>query len=82
MYKPSIWIYILGFLFTSLLYNEFIYTYNVPAITLYWLNLFFAIALIARFVSFIKRKIKQTVEKSRERKQVKKLQSAKTKKSC
>lgn len=82
MYKPSIWIYILGFLFTSLLYNEFIYTYNVPAITLYWLNLFFAVALIARFVSFIKRKIKQTAEKNRERKQKKKLQSAKTEKSC
>jgi len=62
LYRPSVWIYIFGLLLTGLLYNEFIYRYGVPATALYWLNSFFFIALIVRFVSFIKRKIYSPVK--------------------
>jgi len=57
LYKPSVWVYIFGLLFTGFLYNNFTYTYGVPATILYWLNGFFLTVLIIRFVGFIKRKI-------------------------
>lgn len=57
LYKPSVWIYILGFFVTNILYVEF-QEMEVPTAVTYWLNLFFFVAMVSKFFSFIKRKIK------------------------
>lgn len=56
LYKPSVWAYILGFLITDFLYAIF-NSHQVSTIVLMWLNLFFAFALIGRFIGFIQRKL-------------------------
>jgi hypothetical protein len=56
LYKPSVWAYILGFLITDFIYAIF-NSHQVSTAVLMWLNLFFAFALIGRFVGFIQKKL-------------------------
>lgn len=56
LYRPSVWIYIFGFLLTNLLYMEFQQAYNAPTAVLFWLNTIFTIVLIVRFFGIFKRK--------------------------
>jgi hypothetical protein len=56
LYKPSVWAYILGFLITDFLYWIFS-AYQVNTAVLTWLNLFFILALIGRFVDYIRKRI-------------------------
>lgn len=56
LYKPSVWIYIFGFLITDFIYKIF-KSQEVNTVVLMWLNLFFTIALISRFIGFIQRKL-------------------------
>ena len=58
LYRPSVWIYIFGFILTSLLYAEFGQKFGVPTAILFWLNGFFFVALIGRFFRLFKRKKK------------------------
>ena len=58
LYRPSVWIYIFGFILTSLLYAEFEQKFGVPTAILFWLNGFFFVALIGRFFRLFKRKKK------------------------
>jgi len=60
LYKPSVWVYIFGFLLTNLLYLEFQQTYGAPTAVLFWLNSFFLVALIGRFFGIFKRKKSKT----------------------
>lgn len=59
LYRPSAWIYIFGFILTSLLYAEFEQKFGVPTAILFWLNGFFFVALIGRFFGLFKRKKKK-----------------------
>ncbi|MCL5038176.1 MAG: hypothetical protein M1269_13895 [Chloroflexi bacterium] len=65
LYKPSVWIYILGFFFTSILGGYF-NTLEVHAAVINWLNGYFLVALIIRFIGFIYRKFKTHKEKGLE----------------
>ncbi len=56
LYKPSVWIYIFGFLLTNLLYVEFQQSYGAPTAILFWLNGFFLVVMIGRFFGIFKRK--------------------------
>ena len=58
LYRPSVWIYIFGFILTSLLYAEFEQKFGVSTAILFWLNGFFFVALIGRFLGLFKRKKK------------------------
>lgn len=58
LYRPSAWIYIFGFILTSLLYAEFEQKFGAPTAILFWLNGFFFVALIGRFLGLFKRKKK------------------------
>jgi len=53
-----VWIYIFGFILTSLLYAEFEQKFGVSTAILFWLNGFFFVALIGRFLGLFKRKKK------------------------
>jgi len=59
LYRSSAWIYIFGFILTSLLYAEFEQKFGAPTAILFWLNGFFFIALIGRFFGLFKRKKKK-----------------------
>lgn len=59
LYKPSAWIYIFGYILTSLLYAEFEQRFGAPTTTLFWLNVFFFVTLISRFFGLFKRKKKK-----------------------
>jgi len=59
LYRPSAWIYIFGFILTSLLYADFEQRFGAPTAVLFWLNGFFFIALIIRFFGIFKRKKKK-----------------------
>lgn len=56
LYKPSAWVYFLGFMVTNLLYAQFQGIYEAPTAVLFWLNGFFLIALIGRFFGMFNRK--------------------------
>ena len=56
LYRPSVWVYIFGFLLTNLLYIEFKQSYDAPTAVLLWLNTFFLVVLIGRFFGILKRK--------------------------
>ncbi len=58
LYRPSVWIYIFGFLLTNLLYTEFTQKFGAPTAVLFWLNGFFLVALFGRFFGLLKRKKK------------------------
>ena len=55
LYRPSVWIYILGFVFTNILYLVF-QRLEVPIAVITWLNVFFFVALIGRFIKLFPRK--------------------------
>lgn len=57
LYRPSAWIYVLGFLFTNVLYLAFV-QYGAPIAVIVWLNIFFLVALIGRFFGLFRRKSK------------------------
>lgn len=57
LYRPSVWVYILGFFFTNILYVVF-QKFEAPTVVISWLNLFFLVALIERFFGFFRRKSK------------------------
>ena len=62
LYKPSLWVYILGFFFTNILYSDF-QKFEAPTVVIILLNAFFLAALIGRFFSLFRRKPKvQKVE--------------------
>lgn len=62
LYKPSVWVYIFGFLVTNTLYVAF-QNFEAPTAVLFWLNGFFLVALIGRFFGQFRRKTKvQKVE--------------------
>jgi len=72
LYRPSVWVYIFGFLITSVLYSAFTTMYFAPVFALYWLNIIFFIAIIARLFVFIKRLFKRKqVEPSKQLEQQK-----------
>lgn len=56
-YRPSVWVHILGFLFTSLLYGTY-QQFEAPTAVIFWLNGFFCVALIGRFIGLFRRKQK------------------------
>lgn len=56
LYRPSVWVYILGFITTDFIYRIYL-GYREDTFILMWLNVFFAFALINRFLGFIHRKI-------------------------
>jgi hypothetical protein len=56
LYKPSVWVYIFGFLLTNLLHLEFKQSYGAPTAVLFWLNSFFLVVMIGRFFGIFKRK--------------------------
>jgi hypothetical protein len=58
IYRPSAWIYFLGFMVTNLLYVQFQQVYDAPTAILFWLNGFFLVVLIGRFFGIFKRKKK------------------------
>lgn len=60
LYRPSVWIYIFGFLLTNLLYRQFQLRYDAPTAVLFWINAFFFVALISRFLGIFKRKKPRT----------------------
>lgn len=57
LYKPSVWVYILGFFFTNILYGTF-KQFEAPTAVIFWLNAFFLVALIGRFFGLFRRKPK------------------------
>jgi len=57
LYKPSVWVYILGFFFTNILYVVF-QNFEAPIAVLLWLNIFFLLALMGRFFRLFRRKPK------------------------
>ena len=57
LYKPPVWIYILGFFFTNILYAAF-QKFEAPTAVIFWLNAFFLVALIGRFFELFRRKSK------------------------
>ena len=57
LYKPSVWVYVIGFFFTNILYAAF-RKFEAPAAVLFWLNIFFFIALIVSFLGIFRRKPK------------------------
>lgn len=59
LYKPSGWIYILGFFVTNFIYVGF-RGLEVSTTVLFWLNGFFLVALIGRFLGLFRRKLKIT----------------------
>ena len=59
LYRPSAWIYFLGFILTNLFYAEFQQRFGAPTAVLFWLNGFFLVALIGRFFGIFKRKKKK-----------------------
>lgn len=62
LYRPSVWIYILGFFFTNILYAAF-QKFEAPTAVIFWLNAFFLVALIGRFFGLFRCKPKaQEVE--------------------
>jgi len=56
LYRPSLWIYVLGFLVTNLF--SMMPEYQAPLGTIAILNIFFLVALIGRFFSLFRRKPK------------------------
>ena len=58
LYRPSVWIYIFGFILTNLLAEEFGQRFGAPIAVLVLLNGFFFIALLGRFFGLFKRKKK------------------------
>jgi len=56
LYRPSAWIYFFGFLLTNLLYYEFEQRFGAPTAVLFWLNGFFLVGLLSRFLGIFKRK--------------------------
>lgn len=55
LYKPSVLVYIFGFLLTYLLYlNQ--QSYGAPTAVTFWLNGFFLVVMIGRFFGIFKRK--------------------------
>ena len=56
LYKPSVWVYICGFLLTNLLYGEYQQSYDAPTAILAWLSIIFLVVLIGRFFGIFKRK--------------------------
>lgn len=56
LYRPSAWVFFLGFMVTNLLYMQFQQVYNAPTAVLFWLNGFFLVVLIGRFFGIFKRK--------------------------
>jgi len=62
LYKPPVWVYIIGFLFTNILYAAF-QRFEAPTAVIFWLNAFFLVALIGRFFGLYRHKSKvQKVE--------------------
>lgn len=57
LYKPPVWVYILGFFFTNALYVAFL-GFQAPTAVIFWLNGFFLIALMGRFFGVFRRKPK------------------------
>ena len=56
LYKPSAWLYFMGFMVTNLLYAQFQGVYEAPTAVLFWLNGFFLVVLIGRFIGIFRRK--------------------------
>jgi len=57
LYRPSVWVYILGFFFTNILYGTF-KQFGASTAVIFWLNAFFLVALIGRFFTLFHRKPK------------------------
>lgn len=57
LYKTPVWVYIFGFFFTNILYIAF-QRFGVPTAVIFWLNGFFLVALIGRFLGIFIRKPK------------------------
>jgi hypothetical protein len=57
LYRPSVWVYVLGFLFTNILYMAF-QRFEAPTAILLWINLYFLVALMGRFFGLFRRKPK------------------------
>jgi len=58
LYRPSVWIYIYGFILTDLLYAEFTEKFGAPTAVLFWLNGFFLVAMLGRFFGLFRRRKK------------------------
>ena len=56
-YKPSIWIYVLGIVFTQVIYVGFL-NFGAAIDVVAWICVFFTIALISRFLMFVLSKLK------------------------
>ncbi|MBL7086649.1 MAG: hypothetical protein ISS28_06090 [Candidatus Cloacimonetes bacterium] len=56
LYRPSVWVYIFGFLVTNIFYK--LPEYQAPLGTITILNIFFLVALIGRFLGLFRRKPK------------------------
>ena len=56
-YKPSIWVYVLGFFITNIIYSEY-EDADARIAVIFWLNVFFTFALLSRFTMFIFRKLR------------------------
>ena len=59
LYKPSVWMYILGFLMTNGLSSD-IGEFQVSSAVLLWLNTYFVIVLIWRLIAQIVRRIRRS----------------------
>lgn len=55
IFKPSVWVYILGVIFTAILLFTFDVNYGAPTAVLFWLLSFFVITLIGRFFGIFKK---------------------------
>ncbi|HXG07902.1 MAG TPA: hypothetical protein VNI77_11325 [Nitrososphaera sp.] len=55
LYRPSGWIYLLGFFFTNILYSTF-NRYEAPTAVLFWLNLFFIVGIVNRVINYFRHK--------------------------
>jgi hypothetical protein len=60
LYKPSVWVYILGFIYTNILYAIFL-KIEAPIAVITWLNAFFLVALVVRFFGLFRRKPKNQI---------------------
>ncbi len=59
LYRPSVWIYVLGLFLTNFLYADFTYRFEAPTAVLFWLNGFFLIAILGKFFGLFRRRKKK-----------------------
>jgi hypothetical protein len=61
LYRPPIWIYIIGVLFTTLLYDEF-ERLEAPPDIIFWLRFVFLVALISKLLGLLWHKVSHLIK--------------------